>query len=286
MQIMKLKITVYLLILISMLSACQMLEESGVVRKPEVSLSDISIKAISMQGVDLDVSLNVNNGNPIPINLSGYDYQLTIEGRRFLSGERATQTEVPASGVGKVSLPLALNFNELKALSEALSQKEAVQFGLSTTAFIDVPVLGRLAFPATKSGTVPLPKMPQISVTGFEVASMGLSGANLAVGVKVKNPNGFDINMQEMVSVLKVNGVAWLDGSVPNRITVKSKQAETIRLPVRLDYLTVGSNVMQLLQGSSPLSYQFSGGVTLDTGLPMLKNLRIPYDVSGKMSQW
>lgn len=265
------------------LGACKALTESGVVQKPSASLSDLSVRGLSAEGVQFDVVLKVNNPNPVALNLAGFDYDFQVSGQSLVSGKQDVVTQVAASGHSNVRLPLALKFSDLKEIGGSLANLDRIPFGLKATAFIEVPVLGSVALPVEKSGEVPVPKMPKVSVKSLKVDNMGLTGADLALTLSVDNPNTFGIDVSHFKSALKVDGVDWVNTMVSQPLNMAPKQSQQVVLPIRLDFLILGTQMMRRLQNSEPFQYELSGDFLLNTELPMLGRLKLPYQVKGEV---
>lgn len=266
-----------------LLSGCQVLTDSGVVQKPSASLSDLSVKSLSAQGVLFDAVLKVKNPNPVALSLAGYDYDFQVSGKSLLSGQQDVQTQIGAAGESLIRVPLQLKFSDLQQIGQGLSKQKTLNYALKTTAQIDLPVLGRMAFPAEKSGEVPLPQMPKVAVSSLEVKSLGLTGADLALTLNIDNPNVFGIDISHLKSGLKVDGVSWLDATLSKALTLSPEQSAQVNLPIRLDFLKLGTQLMRQLQGSEPLQYELVGSFMLGTDLPMMRRLNLPYRVSGAL---
>lgn len=271
------------LVLVFALFGCQSLIDSGVVKKPSAALSDLSVRSLSPEGVLFDAVLKIENPNPVALKLSSFNYDMQVAGKSLVSGEQKVQTEISSAGESLVRVPLKLQFDDLKKIGSKLSGQKQISYALKTTAFIDLPVLGPMAFPAEKSGEVPLPRVPTVAVSRIEVKSLGLSGADLALKLRVDNPNAFGIDISHLKSALKVDGVSWMNATLSKALTLSAEQSQQVELPIRLDFLKLGTQLMRQLQGSEPLQYELAGSFMMGTELPLLRRLNLPYRVSGQV---
>lgn len=266
-----------------LLFGCQTLVDSGVVQKPTAALSDLSVRSLSPEGVLFDAVLKIENPNPIALTLSSFNYDMQVAGKSLVSGQQSAQTQVAAAGASEVRVPLRLKFADLKSIGGSVSKQKQISYALKTTAFIDLPVLGPLAFPAEKTGEVPLPRVPTVGLSRIEVKSVGLSGADLSVKLRVNNPNAFGIDVSHLKSALKVDGVSWMDATLSKALTISAERSQQVDLPIRLDFLKLGTQLMRQLQSREPLQYELAGSFTLGTDLPLLQRLSMPYQVSGEV---
>jgi LEA14-like dessication related protein len=260
-----------------------MLEDSGIIRNPSASLSDLSVRSLSAEGVQFDAVMKIENPNPIALQLGGFDYDFVVAGKSLVSGKQDLETQVAAAGESLLRVPLYLKFADLKSIGDSVGTQDRVAYGLKTTAYIQLPVVGKVAFPVEKTGEVPVPRMPEVAVSRLELKSLGLAGADLALVMRVNNPNAFGINVSHLKNTLKVDGVSWLDTTLSKSIQLLPKRSQQLELPIRLDFLSLGTQLMRRLQNSEPLAYELEGSFVLGSDLPMLREMRLPYRVGGEV---
>jgi LEA14-like dessication related protein len=145
-------------------------------------------------------------------------------------------------------------------------------------------VIGNYAIPVAKQGELPVPRLPRVSLKDVTVGNLNLASADLVARVEIENPNAFDLVFTGFDYRLKINRRDWGQGSIKENVTVPEKGRSTIDIPVKLDMLSMGRTVYQVLAERQVLEYQLSGQATLDTGLELLRNFRMPLDVEGKAS--
>ncbi|VAW84969.1 hypothetical protein MNBD_GAMMA18-2411 [hydrothermal vent metagenome] len=251
------------------------------IKNPSVSLEGMQITDLTMESADLALRLTIDNPNPIPINLAGFDYALLFDGKQLLAGKKRDQFKIDAKGVNTVTVPVSLNFADLKALYQGATDQDTLNYELQTTALVDLPVIGVKKFPATQKGQFPVPKIPEVSLAGVNVKKMGLSGAEVVISANIKNPNTFGIDVSQLAYQLSINGVQWAESTVSETIKLAEKAETQINIPLKLNFMEMGSSLYSALMKSKGLNYQLKGDMNLDTALPMLKNVKVPFDKSG-----
>lgn len=253
-------------------------KEAAGIKKPSVSLEGMQITDLTMESAGLTLRLTVDNPNPIPINLAGFDYALLFDGKQLLAGEKRDQFKIDAKGVSTVTVPVSLNFADLKQLYQGVMDQDTLNYELQTTALINLPVIGIQKFPSTQKGQFPIPKIPEVSLAGINVKKMGLSGAEIVISARIKNPNAFDIDVSQLAYSLSINGTQWAESALSETIKLAEKGETQINIPLKVNLMEIGS---ALLMKSNGLNYQLKGNMNLDTALPMLKNVKVPFDKSG-----
>ncbi len=251
------------------------------IENPTVSLSDMRITGLTMEGASILLTLNVDNPNPVPIDLAGFDYALLFDGKQLLAGEKRDRLKIDARGVSAVTVPVSLNFADLQSLYKGVAYKDSLDYELKTAALIDLPLLGVKRFPSSKKGEFPVPKIPEVSLRGIDIEKMGLSGAEVVINADIKNPNSFAVDVSQLVYSLSINGSKWLESALGESIKLTEKGKTRISIPLKLNFLEMGNVLYGALMEGKGLNYRLTGDMNLDTALPLLKNVKVPFDKSG-----
>lgn len=279
---MRLPIQPLLLLLLALaLSSCAQLSKYTDTIKPTASLTGMRLANINFEQVDLIFDLAVENKNPVALDLAGMDYDLKIANQSLVSGVTAKAIKIKANTTSPVQLPITLKFADLKKLPGELWNKDNFAYQLDTIFNVTLPVIGNYAIPVSKQGELPVPKVPSITVKGVNVKQLNFTSADLVTQVEISNPNAFNLAMSNFNYQLNINQQTWGKGMVSEKNSVPQKGSTIINIPVKLDLLTAGKSAYKLLLNKSPLEYQLTGNVTLDTGLEYLRDYKLPLDVKG-----
>ncbi len=272
------------LFIIALATGCSSLnavKEATGIKSPSVSLAGMQITDLTMENVGLSLTLSIDNPNPIPITLAGFDYSLFFDGKQLLAGEKRDQLKIVAKGVSSVTLPITLNFSDLENLYQGAMSQDTLRYELKATALVDIPVLGIQKFPSTQTGEFPIPKAPDVSLSGITIEKMGLTSANIVITANIKNPNYFGIDISQLAYSLSINGSKWAESTLSDAINISEKSETKINIPLKLNFIEMGSTLYSTLTKGGGLKYQLMGNMNLNTALPMLKNVAVPFDKSG-----
>ena len=273
-----------ILFFIFFLSGCAELTKHAETIKPTARLTGTHLANINFEQADLVFDLAVVNQNPIAINLAGLNYDLKIENQSLISGVTAQGLEIKPASTSTVQLPVTLKFDDLRKLPGDLWQQDRCAYQLDTTIVVDLPIIGNYAIPLSKSGELPVPKMPVIKVKGVKIKNLSLAAAEVVAHVEIDNPNAFDLAFSDFDYQLDINQQNWGQGSISQRSSIPQKAKGMIEIPVKLDIMSMGKSAYQLLSSKQPLEYQLKGAMTLDTGIELLQNYRMPLDIKGTAS--
>ena len=273
-----------LLFFIFFLSGCAELAKHAETIKPTARLTGTRLANINFEQADLVFDMDVVNQNPVAINLAGLNYDLKIENQSLISGVTAQGLEIKPASTSTVQLPVTLKFDDLRKLPGELWQQDRFAYQLDTKIVVDLPIIGNYAIPLSKSGELPVPKMPVIKVKGVKIKNLSLTAAEVVAQVEIDNPNAFDLAFSDFDYQLDINQQNWGQGSISQRSSIPQKAKGTIEIPLKLNIMSMGQTAYQLLSSKQPLEYQLKGAMTLDTGIELLRNFRMPLDIRGKAS--
>jgi LEA14-like dessication related protein len=105
-------------------------------------------------------------------------------------------------------------------------------------------------------------KEPDIQLDHAVVRGVGLTGGNLDLVLKVKNPNNFTLQGTKLQVGIDVEGSHLGDVTYDSDFTVSENGETTITLPLRFGWSGVGSAVRAAL-GYGDLPYKMKGQATL-----------------------
>ena len=252
-------------------------------QSPTVSVAGQRLTHLDFQQATVAFDIQVDNPNPIGLSLAGLDYDLKLAGHSFASGRQNKRMQLKAAGPSNFQLPLSMRFSEIYQGLKELKGKNEVPYELTTGLMIDVPLLGKLRYPVSTSGTLPLPRLPRVKLQSLTLEKLNYSGATLALKLKVDNPNGFAVALDKLRYDFKVNGKRWVSGNRASLGNLGSNQGNEVTVPITLNFMELGSGLYSLLQGGQELDYSLSGKLDATGGHPLIGSFAMPINRSGKI---
>ncbi len=132
-------------------AAKEILKQGGV-QKPSVEVINADIQNFSILSADFVFDLKITNPNAVGVDLSGFDYNLLINQKSFLKGEQNTPMTIEPNQSSVIHLPLTVDFADIFSVFSDLATKSKASYQLTTGFHFDIPLLGKVRVPATKSG--------------------------------------------------------------------------------------------------------------------------------------
>lgn len=244
------------------------------VKEPQVDLRDVRVTDMSLADATLAFDLDVRNPNPLGISMQGLSYKLELEDKTFFEGSHDDGLRIGANDKSRLTIPVKLGYKEVLGSIDALRGNKDVKYRISGKA-----KFGPFAVPYEHVGTLPVPQLPEVSLDSLRVEKVTFSGAQLALGLRVKNANRFPIRFNGLDYRLKLGDASVLKGQSSQTFSVDPNRSGTLRLPVSLDYGQMAGLVQTLRQGSS-LPVAFSGNVKVPGGKG---DITLPYNWNGNV---
>ncbi|MFT5504856.1 MAG: LEA14-like dessication related protein [Gammaproteobacteria bacterium] len=271
------------LILVLGIVGCASLEKQIDTIKPTAEVIATRLIDINFEQVDLEFDVAVTNENPFSFKIAGVDYDLQIAGKSLVSGVTGKGIKIKKSAISKVALPVTLKFDDLKKLPGKIWESDEFVYQLLANINVNLPVIGNYSFPYEMKGELPVPKIPKVKLKNIDVKKLGLTSAELVAQVEIDNPNSFSLDLSDFNYQLNINGRSWGEGKSSISSSIPKKGKGTIGIPLELNLLSMGKTVYDLISGDQPIEYQLKGAMTVDTGLELLRNYRMPLDLKGQV---
>lgn len=272
----------YLLIFfVIFLQGCASLQQLASVEKPSVSLDNYRISSLSLKEAEVTFDIKFDNPNPIALNLESYSYQFNIEDNSFLKGTQKSDTQIGANADQIIQLPVRFTYQELFESVKAVVNKDEIAYTFGADLNLDLPLLGLINIPVEQTGTLPVIKLPSLSVKGLNVKKLSFSSADLELDVSINNPNAFGINLENVDYNLEINGLTSISGALKQAFQIEKGSTETVKIPISINLLQLGMSAYQAISNKENFEYTISGSALVDTDLPVFKSSAFNFDKSG-----
>ncbi|MFY0664803.1 MAG: LEA type 2 family protein [Natronospirillum sp.] len=258
------------LVISALLSSCAMLGEAGW-QEPTARVLSSRLVALTPTTARIDTQIEVNNPNLYAIALGALDYELSVNRSRLLTGEQDRSTNIAAGASQTISLPVDIVFSDVLDLLGSLSQRDSIAYQLKAGMGFDIPVIGRVRVPVTTDGEVPIPKLPQISVSGLKADRLSLTSADLTLTLAMENPNVFGLLIDQFAYEFALDNNAVASGSVQQRVRMDEKGQALMQVPITLSFLDAGMALYQAFLSGNSLDYGLAFESRIGTTLPMME---------------
>jgi len=223
---------------------------SEMVEKPTLTVQGVRLVGLVGTAVEFEVTLAVDNPNPVGLRLSRLSYALALEGSRAISGQAEQAAQIPATGVGALVFPVSLDYQELVAAYDRLKGRDEIGYELSGELAVATPI-GDLPLPYRAAGKLPVIRVPRLANLSLRVDALGLRETRLRFLFVIENPNAFAMEVKGLRYRIALAGREFAAGEIQAGLSLPPKGSATLELPLRLSLLELGSWAYSLLTGRS-----------------------------------
>jgi LEA14-like dessication related protein len=205
-------------------------------RQPVVSLRSVDMSSISLGGIQLLCTLEVENPNLFNLPFPEIDWTLFINGNAFLSGMLAEGDAIRPGSVRILNIPLSLAYTTLAdaAGSGAFRGARELDYQMVVEARFLLPVQGEWIRHFEHQGKLPLVQMVALRNPAFEITALDFEGMDILCSLSVDNPNPFSIPFPRIDYDFDVRNNNFISGTVehPDTLAAGGPTAVDIRLRV------------------------------------------------------
>jgi LEA14-like dessication related protein len=124
---------------------------------------------------------------------------------------------------------------------------------------------------------------PTAAVTGMAVKGVDANGFTMNFSVDLKNPNTMALPLTAADYKLGLAGMNVLDGKAKPEGSIPAGGSKSIVLPVTMTYENLLAAEQGIIKSGGNVPYVLDGGLSLNTGTPLLGNIRVPLQYNGTL---
>ncbi|NIA29645.1 MAG: hypothetical protein GWP06_06995 [Actinobacteria bacterium] len=241
-------ISIFLLVGFILLLGCAAVKE--LVQPPSVKIDSVKVTGASFQNISLDFNLLINNPNPFGIQLSGFDYAFSLEGKDFLTGNETRDIRIAGTGNSHVGIPITLDFNKIYKLAKETKSLDSLSYNLKGH-FKPGGILAGFQIPFSKTGSLPNVRIPKISFKGLKINKLGFTGIDMVLGIGIENKNVFGFDIGKLDYKIALAGTQVAKGISQNLASIPKKGSGEIKLPISLSFSGLASSLRSALMGKN-----------------------------------
>jgi LEA14-like dessication related protein len=230
---------------------------------PTVSVEKTELKGLDFDKVSLLVHLTIQNENPFGVTFRGIDYGLFVDRNEnpLLSSSVRETISIAAEQDNPVSFPVDLHYKEITNLDFS---KAEIVLGLKGHVLLQT-IAGNLRLPFELEKPVPVPRLPEFSLTSLKLIDLDLiqKTASVQLALGVYNPNSFPLPLGSFSFNLALDGVEVSSENELEDFTVAPNATGQIPLYIDLDLAEIKTALESIMKGS-PVNFELEGSYGLD----------------------
>jgi len=247
------------------LAACGSLDKAiDSAPKPAARLLGVGVRDLRLHSVDLVFDVEVSNPYAVSLPLVNLNYALTSGKQQLLAGSIKPSGSVPAGGSSIIQLPARLDLPGLLKTLPGVKPGALVPYTAQLNIIVEPPLLGPMNLPLKRSGEIPVPAIPEISLATFDVDTLSLEKISGTAKLRIRNINEFAIDLSQIRFDLAMGGKKVASTQLRNTSKLAPGQSATVDLPIAVSPRTAGAGLLNLLAGNDA-DYAISGRLDVMT---------------------
>lgn len=106
---------------------------------PEASVQRADLRDVSLQALEIGVTLDLHNPNDFSIPVEGIDWNLSLFDDAVASGQANPQSKIPAGATRDVDVPISLRLSDLRDTASHLRSSSHIPYEVAGTVNFEVP---------------------------------------------------------------------------------------------------------------------------------------------------
>lgn len=249
--------------------------------QPEASIEEVRFANFDLRSVTLDFRVEVSNPYTFALPVVGLDYTLNTNAQPFLDGSSDLDESIPAQGVKMITLPVRVDLVGLLDTVTSLRPGQVIPYEAELGLRVDVPGDGPLTLPLGRSGEMPIPAAPEISIASIDWESMSLTEVKGSLLLDVVNPNEFAFTLKSFDYDLSLAGYSVAQGEGARSKWLSAGHQGQIPVPISFSPGEAGAALLGML-GGTQVDYALTGKLDIETPYGLITT---PFDRSGRTSQ-
>ena len=243
-----------------------------------ILLRERQVQNLDRTGLTLTFYVQIKNSSSKPYYLSGYSYRFVVDQAEYLRLQTSLDSKLGLNPSEEtlIALPVKITYEHLfRTIEGAQAKDKALCYIMGELAFADEKKeRGRLPF--SFSGEFPIYRDPQVDLIALNINMLTIGGADLNLGIKLINPNGFELLVQTVSYRIMIGDRPIGNGNIGGDKSIPSNGEKVFQIPFLLNFFEVGKEVYAFLQQDTT-SCQFSGEIEIQT---VWGRLKTPFEVS------
>lgn len=233
---------------------------------PSVRFDTLRTTDIDFEHIDAEFVFQVDNPNPVGVDLASFSYALELEGVALLDGDEPGGLELEPLGSAEVSLPTSLVWANVFEAVQATRGEDEVDFGLAGAFGFDTR-WGPVELPYQTDGRFPALRTPRFSLGTLRVGSVDIprGTATVVLDLRVDNDHGSALDFADLDYSLSLAGRDVADGLIPDLGAVPGATESLVEVPVTVDLVAAGATVVDALTRGGRLDVGLDANVDVDT---------------------
>ncbi len=193
----------------------------------------------------------------------------------------ATPGRIEAEGSASFAFECLVDLRDLGAAVIGPDGPAEISFSAAARLRLRSPEGSVFEPAAAASGSIPIVREPEIRITSLRVERDVLVTSNLRLGIEIRNPNAFPIELRRLSYAFYGEGRKWTAGSESEAFAVPARSSSEIGLVFEMNFADVDRRLFDLVAKLGTIGYRLSGSSRVVTGIEELPSFKLAFKLEG-----
>jgi len=243
--------------------------------KPGLEYRGIKFMNQSFMGMDVKWKFELISKDARKASIVTCPYKLQLQDMQPVEGSINPGGDVAGENSVELETTVAIPWPEEKAKVKEFLERKRIPYEFFLDCKLQTPD-GATTVSASDSGSVPLPKLPQLTVTGANAEKFSGTDIRLNFEVSILNENPFNIKIRKIVYKITAEGKPMSEGELTVVEVVPSSNEASYDISTGTLSGSDSSEIREMIKKPS-INYHLEGKV-------ILGDFEIPVDDKGQVS--
>ena len=224
---------------------------------PSVQFTQFDSLVITPEVIKFQVRLLIRNQMSAGLDLQKIDYGADVHDKPVFTESFAQVYPIKGNGQEVVTFPFQIAMKDIADRAVDVLAEQAIRVSFRGQVY---PV-GFAPVPFEMTKTIPLPKIPAITVEGTRGSP---SGSAFTVLLRITNTNAFPLDIKSIDSYVEMNGTKYSLLRTQGHTEIQPSSAETIPLTMEQSTAKTLSMIVNIAQSGS-LQFAVGGDIRCQT---------------------
>lgn len=182
--------------------------------RPQLEFAGIKFVNHSFHGLDVAWRFTLTSRDERPAPLAGCQWRLELEGEETQEHAAQAPAELPGRASRPIKVSYALPWPRQEKEVVTFLRRERIPYSLKLTCRVAAPGEA-LVVEAGDSGSLPLPRIPTLKVTGANAERFSGKEFRLNFEITLTNENTFQVKVRQIVYRITAEGHLLSEGQLP-----------------------------------------------------------------------
>ncbi|XP_058103460.1 late embryogenesis abundant protein Lea14-A-like [Magnolia sinica] len=231
---------------------------------PTAFVTGIRIASIDLKKATLVFDVLVTNPSRFTIPLTDINYLLESDDRKLLSGLIPDSGTISPKGSTTIVIPVTLVYEDILNTFTDIRPGSVIPYKMKVEFGVEVPIFGKKTIPIEKSGEIPIPTIPLISLEKIEFKKFSFEECVVAEHLKLENMNEFEMGVTSLELELQLSGKSIGSAGLEKTGSVGKSGVSMLVIPLTFRPVNLGMAVWEVL-GGNEATYALKGNLGVDT---------------------